>query len=324
MKVHTDIKEYKKQKNTVVTVGTFDGLHRGHLKILDTMKSIAGKINGTSVMVTFNPHPRKVISKDYNLKMLTTPEEKIALLNDAGIDHLLVVKFTEEFSQLTSDEFIKQIIVDTIGAAHMVVGHDHKFGRDRLGDENKLREVGRLYNFDVTSVPAERINDEIISSTKIRNSLFEGDIEKANLFLGRNYSMSGSVVKGSQRGRTLGFPTANIQPDSPDKAIAKRGVYAVACRCEGEQLFGIMNIGLRPTFGGTPVLVIEVHLLNFNRDIYGKKIYVEFMKRLRDEKKFETKEELIHQIEIDKQKAMQMFEAEMQNINSAGGSALRN
>lgn len=324
MKVHTEIKEYIKQKNTVVTVGTFDGLHRGHLKILDTMKSIAGKINGTSVMVTFDPHPRKIISKDYNLKMLTTPEEKIALLNDAGIDHLLVIRFTEEFSQLTSDEFIKQIIVDTIGAAHMVVGHDHKFGRDRLGDENKLREVGKQYNFDVTSVPAERINDEIISSTKIRNSLFEGDIEKANLFLGRSYSMNGTVVKGAQRGRTLGFPTANIQPDSPDKAIVKRGVYAVACKCEGEQHFGIMNIGLRPTFGGTPVLVIEVHLLNFNRDIYGKKIYIEFMKRLRDEKKFETKEKLINQIEIDKQKALQMFEAEMQNINSAGRSALSN
>lgn len=324
MKVHTEIKEYIKQKNTVVTVGTFDGLHRGHLKILDTMKSIAGKINGTSVMVTFDPHPRKIISKDYNLKMLTTPEEKIALLNDTGIDHLLVIKFTEEFSQLTSDEFIKQIIVDTIGAAHMVVGHDHKFGRDRLGDENKLREVGKQYNFDVTSVPAERINDEIISSTKIRNSLFEGDIEKANLFLGRNYSMSGTVVKGAQRGRTLGFPTANIQPESPDKAIVKRGVYAVSCRCEGEQHFGVMNIGLRPTFGGTPVLVIEVHLLNFHRDIYGKKIYIEFMKRLRDEKKFETKEELINQIEIDKQKALQMFEAEMQNINSAGRSALSN
>lgn len=324
MKVHTEIKEYIKQKNTVVTVGTFDGLHRGHLKILDTMKSIAGKINGTSVMVTFDPHPRKIISKDYNLKMLTTPEEKIALLNDTGIDHLLVIKFTEEFSQLTSDEFIKQIIVDTIGAAHMVVGHDHKFGRDRLGDENKLREVGKQYNFDVTSVPAERINDEIISSTKIRNSLFEGDIEKANLFLGRNYSMSGTVVKGAQRGRTLGFPTANIQPESPDKAIVKRGVYAVSCRCESEQHFGVMNIGLRPTFGGTPVLVIEVHLLNFNRDIYGEKIYIEFMKRLRDEKKFETKEELINQIEIDKQKALQMFEAEMQNINSAGRSALSN
>ena len=324
MKVHTENKKYIKQKNTVVTVGTFDGLHRGHLKILETMKSIAGKINGTSVMVTFDPHPRKIISKDYNLKMLTTTEEKIALLNNAGIDNLLVVKFTEEFSQLTSDEFIKQIIVDTIGAAHMVVGHDHKFGRDRLGDENKLREFGRLYNFDVTSVPVERINDEIISSTKIRNSLFEGDIEKANLFLGRNYSMSGTVVKGSQRGRTLGFPTANIQPDSPDKAIAKRGVYAVSCRCEDEQQFGIMNIGLRPTFGGTPVLVIEVHLLNFNKDIYGKKLTVDFMKKLRDEKKFETKEELIHQIEIDKQKAVQMFETEMQNINSADGSDLRN
>lgn len=307
MKIYTDIKDYNRNNNAVVTVGTFDGLHKGHIKILSTLKDKAQSANGRSVMMTFEPHPRTVVSKDFNLKILTTLEEKIKILEGLGINDLLVANFTKEFSQMSSEEFIKNLIVDKIGAVHMVVGHDHKFGKDRLGDEEKLREIAKQYNFDVTSVAAEMFNNEIISSTKIRNALVSGDLDAVNNLLGRNYSLSGIVVQGAQRGRLLGFPTANIKLHNEKKAVPKRGVYVVACRCENEPHFGIMNIGLRPTFGDTLELVIEVHLLNFNRDIYGANLTVDFIKRLRDEKKFESKTELINQIEEDKKKAIELI-----------------
>lgn len=303
MKVYTDSSGFNKEKNIVITVGSFDGLHRGHVKIIDELIRISKEIKGKSVLLTFEPHPRKIVSKDFDLKILTTLEEKEVILERAGIDILIVQKFTREFSQMTSEEFIKKVLVDDIGVSHIVVGHDHKFGKDRLGDDEKLKEFGSKFKFGVTSVPAERINGEIISSTIIRNALFNGDIEKANLFFGRSYSLSGTVVEGAHRGRILGFPTANIKLDYPEKAVPKRGVYAVTCSCQNEKLKGIMNIGMRPTFEDRTELIIEVHLFSFNKDIYGKKLSVDFIRRLRDERKFESKEELIHQIELDKQAA---------------------
>ena len=305
MKVYTEISENINIKNAVVTVGSFDGLHLGHFKILDEVKNIVNRKNGKALVVTFEPHPRFVVSKDYDLKLLTSLDEKKQILENAGIENLMVINFSREFSQLTSDEFIRRFIVGKIGAAHMVIGHDHKFGKDRLGDVVKLGEVGRLNNFDVTDVSAESIDGEIISSTKIRNFLSSGEIEKANLFLGRNYSISGKVVVGAQRGRTLGFPTANILLDEPHKAVPKNGVYITKCSLDDETHFGIMNIGYRPTFENKHELVLEVHLLNFNRDIYGKSMTIEFLKRLREEIKFESKDSLIHQIEMDKKIALQ-------------------
>ena len=305
MKVYTEVSENINIKNAVVTVGSFDGLHLGHFKILDEVKNIVNRKNGTALVVTFEPHPRFVVSKDYDLKLLTSLDEKKQILENAGIENLMVINFSREFSQLTSDEFIRRFIVGKIGAAHMVIGHDHKFGKDRLGDVVKLGEVGRLNNFDVTDVSAESIDGEIISSTKIRNFLSSGEIEKANLFLGRNYSISGKVVVGAQRGRTLGFPTANILLDEPHKAVPKNGVYITKCSLDDETHFGIMNIGYRPTFENKHELVLEVHLLNFNRDIYGKSMTIEFLKRLREEIKFESKDSLIHQIEMDKKIALQ-------------------
>lgn len=300
MKVYTEVTENIKTKNAVVTVGSFDGLHLGHFKILNEVKKVVAQKNGTGFVVTFEPHPRFVLSKDFEMKLLTSLDEKKEILKNAGIENLMVINFTKEFSQLTSDEFIKQFIVDKIGATHMVIGHDHKFGKDRLGDVVKLSQVGKLHNFDVTDVSAESMNGEIISSTKIRNALLDGDIERANLFLGRNYSISGKIVVGAQRGRTLGFPTANVMLDEKSKAVPKNGVYVTKCLLDEEIHFGIMNIGYRPTFENKHELVLEVHLLNFNRDIYGKAIKIEFLKRLRDEVKFESKDSLIKQIETDK------------------------
>ncbi|MCX6174513.1 MAG: bifunctional riboflavin kinase/FAD synthetase [Ignavibacteriales bacterium] len=308
MKVYTDNSEIVKIKKAVITVGSFDGLHKGHIKIFEKVLELSNKNNGTSFVITFEPHPRSVISKDFDLKILTSLDEKKDVLEKIGIENLMVVNFTKEFSQLTSDKFIKQYIVDKIGSSQMVIGHDHKFGKDRLGDEKKLREVGKIYNLDVTTVPPEMLDGEIISSTKIRNALFAGDIEKAGLLLGRNYTLAGIIVKGMQRGRLLGFPTANIQPDDENKALPMNGVYIVKCLLENETHFGIMNIGYRPTFENKHEVVSEVHILNFDRDIYGKYFKVEFLKRLRNEKKFESKEDLIHQIEADKKEAQKFIE----------------
>ena len=307
MKVYTEVSENIDTRNAVVTVGSFDGLHLGHFKILDEVKKVVTEKNGTGFLITFEPHPRFVLSKDFDMKLLTSLDEKKEILEEAGTENLMVINFTKEFSQLTSDEFIKKFIVDKIRASHMVIGHDHKFGKDRLGDVVKLSQVGKLYNFDVTDVAAESLNGEIISSTKIRNSLLEGDVERANLFLNRNYSLSGKIILGARRGRTLGFPTANVTLDEHSKAVPKNGVYIVKCRLEDEIHFGIMNIGYRPTFENKHELVLEVHILNFNRDIYGRTIKIEFLKRLRDEVKFESKEALIHQIEIDKQTAQEII-----------------
>jgi len=307
MNIYREIVQIKKVKNAVVTVGSFDGLHLGHFKILDEVKKVVQDLKGSSFVITFEPHPRLVLSKDFGLKILTSLSEKIKILEEAGIENLAVINFTKEFSQLTSDEFISQIIVDKIGAAHMVIGHDHKFGKDRLGNVQKLSEVGKLYNFSVAEVPPVSTNGEIINSSKIRSALAEGDLLIANKFLGRNYSLEGIVVVGMKRGRTLGFPTANIKPDDSNKAIPKNGVYVVKCELEDNVYSGVMNIGIRPTFEDKKELVLEVHLLNFNRDIYGKKLRIEFIKRLRDEKKFASKEDLIEQMKTDKQLAADVF-----------------
>ncbi len=303
MNVFTDSSENINIKNAVVTVGSFDGLHLGHLKILDEVKNAAAEKKGSTVVVTFEPHPRSVLSKDFDLRILTDLEEKKEILEKAGIENLMVINFTNEFSHLTSDEFIRKFIVGKFAASRMVIGHDHKFGRDRLGDVVKLSELGRSNNFDVTEVPPLSMGGQIISSTKIRNALYAGDIERANLFLGRNYSLSGKIVVGAQRGRTLGFPTANLSSFDAAKAIPKNGVYIAKCFFENESRIGIMNIGHRPTFENKTEIVLEVHILNFSGDIYGKPMKVEFIKRLRDERKFDSKESLIIQLEADKREA---------------------
>ncbi len=306
MKIFSGDSEIKKVNKPVVTVGSFDGLHIGHFEILNEVKKCAGQINGSSFVITFDPHPRSIVSKNFDLKILTSLAEKKEILEAGGIDNLAVINFTEEFSKLTSEEFIEKYVVEKIGAAKMVIGYDHKFGKDRLGNVNKLREIGNAYGFEVIDVAPVTVETEIVSSTAIRNALAEGNIDKANFFLGRNYSLSGTVVIGAQRGRLLGFPTANIKLDEPGKSIPMKGVYFVSCRVENENHFGIMNIGYRPTFEHKHELVLEVHILNFSRDIYGKEFKVSFLKRLREEKKFESKDALVHQIETDKKIALEL------------------
>ncbi|MCX7875189.1 MAG: bifunctional riboflavin kinase/FAD synthetase [Melioribacteraceae bacterium] len=303
MNIYTDRSEFNFESKSVVTVGSFDGLHLGHKKIINELLTTAKKNNETNFVVTFDPHPRSVLSQYSEVNILTSLDEKKMILSDLGVENLFIIHFTREFSQLSSEDFIKKFLVEKLNASHIIIGHDHKFGKDRLGDENKLREIGNKLGFTVSSVQPECIDDITISSTKIRNFLFNGELEKANLFLGRNYSICGIVVKGSQRGRTLGFPTANVQIDDVKKAFPKVGVYITKCFLKDEIKYGVMNIGFRPTFENKHELVPEVFILDFNRDIYGEKIRVEFIKRLRDEKKFNSKEELINQIEIDKKEA---------------------
>lgn len=313
MKILSDKDDKLKLKNTCVTIGTFDGLHVGHQNILSVLSNIAKQKNLQSTVVSFDPHPRKVIAKNFDIKILTTLDEKKEILEQLGIENFYLINFTEKFSEQTSEEFVKNFIVDRFDAKHVVVGHDHKFGKDRVGDADALRNLGEKYGFDVTSVDAVKLNNEIVSSTIIRQALIDGDIDRANTFLGRSYTMQGEVVTGAKRGRILGFPTANLGMRNSDKLIPQTGVYAVGCDLNGEDLHGVMNIGYRPTFADTKELVPEVHLFNFNRIIYGEILKINFIKKIRHEKKFASKDELISQIELDKKTAAKILAVEITN-----------
>ena len=302
--VFRDISEIKREENTAVTMGTFDGLHIGHQHILNVLIEKASRNKCRTFVVTFEPHPRLVLNKRNGIKILTPIEEKIKVFENSGIENLLIINFTEEFSEQSSVEFIENLIIEKLGAKEIVIGYDHKFGKDRGGDESTFRELSKKYNFDLTVVPAKTINDEIVSSTKIRRALLEGDLENVFAYLNRNYSLNGKVVKGAGRGRTLGFPTANVELNDKIKLIPKTGVYVVKCVVLGHEVFGIMNIGVRPTFENLDESVIEVHLFEFNKEIYDDNIQIELLKRIRDEKRFNSKEELINQIVIDKKNAV--------------------
>lgn len=303
MKIYTDNSEIKTEKSKIATVGTFDGVHQGHLNIIELLISKAKELNGKSILITFDPHPRTVVSGGFKNQLLTTLDEKVELLNKLGVDEVLVINFTKEFAQLTYEEFIKEIIVYKVNAEHIIIGHDHKFGKDRNGNEDKLRELAEKMNFYVSAVEAKKVDNEIVSSTKIRNALTEGRIKEANKYLGWNYYFSGKVIKGAKRGRLLGFPTANIELLDENKLIPKSGVYAVKCYLKDQIFFGVMNIGNRPTFNDIDYIIIEVHLINFDKFIYDEIIKIEFIERIRDEQKFEGRESLIEQITKDKKQA---------------------
>ncbi len=304
MKVYKSVDEINKDEKTVLTIGTFDGIHKGHKVLFNKLKQYSSENNLRNVVITFTPHPRMILSNS-KIKLLTTLDEKTELLSQLGIGNLLVLKFTKEFSEQSSKEFVTNIICNKIGVKHIIIGHDHKFGKDRNGNDNELIELGSKNNFTVECVGPVKSDEEIISSTKIRNAILDGNIKKANKFLGRNYCFHGIVVKGVSRGAILGFPTANIKVEDENKLIPKNGVYIVKALIEDEVVYGVMNIGMRPTFADTLSTVIEAHLFEFNKNVYGKTIKIELLKRIRDEKKFNNKEELIYQIGKDKKEAIQ-------------------
>jgi len=300
MKVYYGIQEFEKLDNAVVTSGTFDGVHLGHRKILNRLNEVAHQNNGESVVITFYPHPRSVISPDnQNIKLLSTLDEKIELLEKSGVNHLLIIPFTREFSELSSEEFIQKILLQTIGTKTLVIGYDHRFGKNREGGFDYLKANKERYGFEIEEISRQDIENMGVSSSKIRKALQEGDVPSADHFLGRNYSLSGVIVKGKQLGRTIGFPTANIQVREIAKLIPSDGVYAVKVHYKEDAFGGMLNIGNRPTVDGT-YQTVEVNIFDFDQEIYGENLTVEFLQKIRNEQKFNGLDELKVQIARDK------------------------
>jgi len=308
LKIHTDFSGFVNAKKPIVTIGTFDGVHLGHMSIIKRIQELAKEIDGESVLLTFYPHPRMVLyPNDHDLQLLNTPEEKAKLLEQAGINHLVVYPFSEEFSRISAFDYVRNLLVTGVRANTVVVGHDHRFGRNREGDFNTLLEWSEMLDFKVEEISAKEIDEVNISSTKIRQSLLRGDIATANAFLGYNYQLCGKVVTGARLGNTIGFPTANISVNYSYKLIPAKGVYAVKVK-SGEKTFnGVTNIGVRPTVDNDGKLSIETHIFDFNNDIYDSTITIEFIARLRDEKKFGSIDELKNQIALDIQKAKELL-----------------
>lgn len=300
MTVYNNLKEYTKKTKSILTLGTFDGVHLGHKSILEKITSISKKEELESIVLTFFPHPRMVLQKDSDIKLLNTIEEKAHLLEKIGIDNLIIHPFSQEFSRLSAEEFVKDILVDKLNIKKIIIGYDHRFGRNRTATINDLIEFGKIYDFEVEQISAEEINDVAVSSTKIRNALLEGNITLANQFLGYQYFLSGNVIKGKQIGRTIGFPTANLKVSEEYKLIPKDGVYIVSSIIDEKVIYGMMNLGKNPTLLGTNHS-LEVYFFDLNQDLYNKKLTVSFIKRIRDEKKYNTLEELKTQIENDKE-----------------------
>lgn len=301
LRIYNSLTDFSRLKNAVVTIGTFDGVHKGHKKIISRLKEIGAQTGAETCLLTFFPHPRMVLfPDDHGLQLLNTIQEKTELFKEYGIQHLIIHPFSKEFSRTSSTEFVRDILVNTIGTKNLVIGYDHHFGRNREGSFTELNDLSQIYNFDVEQIPEEDVNDIAVSSTKIRNALLTGDITTATDFLGYHYPMSGTVVHGKKIGNTIGFPTANILVEENYKLIPSQGVYAVDVKIEGDEkiLKGALNIGTRPTFdNGAPS--VEVYILDFDSNIYSKKITIFFKVKIRDEKKFNSVEELIANIEKD-------------------------
>jgi riboflavin kinase / FMN adenylyltransferase len=310
MMVHKDIEHLPKFKNAVVTIGTFDGVHPGHQEIISRLKSEAARIHGETVIITFHPHPRKIVyNETKKVELINTIEERIMLLAAKGIDHLVIVPFTQGFSELQPNEYIEQFLKAKFDCSVVIIGYDHKFGKDRKGDYTLLEEYAIKGFFELKEIPQHLINDSSVSSTIIRNSLKEGDIKRANALLGYAFFFEGKVVKGDQRGRTIGFPTANIELTSNEKIIPGNGVYVVELKITGmdKRIFqGMMNIGVRPTVDGTK-RTIEINIFDFNEDIYGRTVTVTVKKHLRAEQKFNGIDALKQQLEKDRQESIHYF-----------------
>jgi riboflavin kinase/FMN adenylyltransferase len=307
VKVYKSLSDFTPLKNAVVTSGTFDGVHLGHRKIISRLLETANEKNGESVVITFWPHPRLIVSPNSNnLRLLSNLDEKIELLTELGVGHLLVLPFTREFSELTSEEFVGDILISGIGTKTLVIGYDHRFGKNREGGFDYLKKNSERFQIDIVEIPRQEIERLTISSTKIRESLQKGDVKVANELLGRYYSFQGLVKKGRQLGRTIGFPTANVNVSKKYKLIPAFGVYAVKVHLRDQIFKGVMNIGNRPTVDGIGITQ-EVHILDFDDDIYGEILKVDVVDYIRPELKFEGVKELIEQIKLDCEKAREIL-----------------
>ncbi len=307
MKIYEGLSDFPKLSNAVVTSGTFDGVHLGHQKILQRIREIARSINGETVLITFWPHPRLVLYPDeHNLRLLSTFEEKAKLLRQLGIDHLVTIPFTKEFSQLSSKEFIETVLVDTIQTKKLVIGYDHRFGKNREGSFEYLQAHHEEYGFDLEEISRQDVEDIGVSSTKIRHALETSDIETAINYLGRPYELNGLVIKGQQIGRSIGFPTANVHIPNDYKLIPKDGVYAVEALVNGALYKAMLNIGNRPTVNGTQKTV-EANLFDFQGDLYDKQITIYIKAFLREEKKFDGLEALKQQLFLDQKNAKNLL-----------------
>lgn len=302
MKVYQGLESFQGVKNAVVTAGTFDGVHLGHQKIISRLREIAKEIDGETLIITYYPHPRTVLQPDSPVQLINSLQEKIDLLESFGIDHLLVIPFTKEFSRMTSIEFIRDILVNLIQTKKLVIGYDHQFGRNREGSFEHLKECAPLYGFGLEEIQAKDIDNVNVSSTKVRKALELGDIDLVTSYLGHPYTLKGEVVSGQKIGSGLGFPTANINYSYQDKLLPKLGVYAVWVEMDGKRFKGMLNIGFRPTIEvAVSKPTVEVNIFDEVGDIYGKTITISFAKRIRDEKAFDNIEDLKSQLRKDKE-----------------------
>jgi len=302
------LKDVKRDTNSVLTVGTFDGVHAGHRVLIDVVREEANERNAKSVIITFDPHPREIITPgEGGIKLLTTLPERREILEELGIDVLLVIPFDRDFSLLSAEEFIRDIIYKKVGVSEFVIGYDHHFGRDREGTIDTLKELGAELDFEARVVSKQEIGEETVSSTAIRNIISEeGDMQKAAQMLQRPYRLNGLVVHGDKRGRKLGYPTANIKPQDPRKVVPKNGIYAARIRVNEQWHGAVMSIGVRPMFDGDS-RIIEAHIFNFDKSIYAQPVQLRFLKRLRDEKKFDTIDDLVAQMDDDKKQAAKIL-----------------
>jgi riboflavin kinase/FMN adenylyltransferase len=291
-------------RNAVLTIGTFDGVHKGHQAILKDVVQQAAANDGESILITFEPHPRKLIYPDQSLQLLTPLEDKLALILKTGIRHIVVVPFDTAFASLSAHAYVADLLVKKFNPSCIVIGYDHHFGHDRMGNLSLLQEMSSTYRFKVQEIQAQKIDEAAVSSTKVRKALLQGDVATAQAMLGRAYSLKGTVVAGAQIGRQLGYPTANIVPADDDQLIPGNGVYAIRALYNGASFKGMLNIGIRPTVSETLKLHIEAHLFNFNQDIYDQELEISFVARLRDEQKFGSLDELKAQLAKDAEQAM--------------------
>ncbi len=309
MKIYTDIEQFQSIKNPVLTIGTFDGVHVGHQKIIEKMKEIARKTNGETVIFTFFPHPRMVVNPaNHGIQLIQSQEEKFEKLAKLGVDHVIVFPFTKAFSEITAAEFVSDILISKLNIHTIIVGYDHQFGKNREGNLTYLENKGKECGFEVIEIPAHEINAVNVSSSKIRHALSEGDIETANHYLNGSFEIWGKVIHGNKLGRSIGFPTANIGVDDSLKIVPGKGVYAVTVSIDGgKALFGMMNIGVRPTVNQELKETIEVNIFDFKEDIYEKSVRVCLHKRIRNEHKFDGIASLTTQLKQDEKTVRSYF-----------------